>query len=176
MLEVALLADGVDPAKLYPLDVKRALDKIKQLKEHCVYWDSGASSQQIMRDGEAVMGNLWSTRASLVRKDTNGRVTYGFNQGLIQAAAWIVPKGNPAGKDIWNFIASTQDPKLQAELYAVLGNGPINPAAADLVPAAERVWNPGDPANISKQIGLDHEWYASNYTKVVDQYLEAISG
>ena len=174
-LEIALLADGVDPAKLYPLDVNRALDKIKQLKAHAVYWDSGASSQQIMRDGEAVMGNIWSTRASVVRKDTNDRVTYSFDNALLQAAAWIVPKGNRAGKDVWNYIASTQDPRQQVELYKMFGTGPINPAASDLVPQELRAWNAGDPSNISRQINLDAEWYAKNYESVVDRYLAVIS-
>ena len=32
-LETALLADGVAPDKLYPLDVKRALDKIRSIKK-----------------------------------------------------------------------------------------------------------------------------------------------
>jgi len=174
-LEVALLADGVDPVKLYPLDVNRALDKIKQIKQHAVFWDSGASSQQIMRDGEAVMGNIWNTRASVVRKDTNDRVTYSFDNGLLQAAALIVPKKNPAGKDVWTFIASTQDPQQQVELYKNFGNGPVNPAAAALVPANLRPWNPGDPSNLAKQINLDPEWYAKNYSNVVDKYLAVIS-
>ena len=174
-LEVALLADGVDPTKLYPLDVNRALEKIRQIKEHAVFWDSGASSQQIMRDGEAVMGNIWSTRASVVRKDTNDRVTYAFDNALLQAAAWIVPKGNHAGKDVWTFIASTQNPQQQVELYKIFGTGPINPAASELVPANLRPWNPGDPSNVPKQINLDPEWYAKNYESVVDKYLAVIS-
>lgn len=174
-LEAALLADGVAPSELYPLDVDRALDKIRQIREHAVFWDSGASSQQIMRDGEAVMGNIWSTRATVVRADTNDRVTYTFNQGLVQAAAWLVPRGRPAGNEVWSFIAATQDPHSQVELFKILGSGPINPAASELLPEELRPWNPGDPANLEKQVGLDPVWYAENYTKVVDRYLQAIS-
>jgi len=44
-LEIALLADGVAPEKLYPLDLKRAHDKIAAFKEHVVsYWGGGAES------------------------------------------------------------------------------------------------------------------------------------
>ncbi len=46
MWEAALLADGITPDKLYPLDTKRALDKIKAFKEHVVsFWGGGAASQ-----------------------------------------------------------------------------------------------------------------------------------
>ena len=56
-LECALLADGVAPDKLYPLDVDRALRKIEELMPHVVtHWSTGAESQQLLRDGEASMG------------------------------------------------------------------------------------------------------------------------
>ncbi len=45
-LEIALLADGVDPAKLYPLDVDRAFKKLATLKPSIgIWWNSGAQSR-----------------------------------------------------------------------------------------------------------------------------------
>ena len=56
--EAALLADGVAPAKLYPLDLKRAHDKIAAFKENVVaYWGGGAESQSVLLDGEASMAH-----------------------------------------------------------------------------------------------------------------------
>lgn len=45
-LEAALLADGVAPADLYPLDVDRALAKIKALKPHILTHWGNRSSQE----------------------------------------------------------------------------------------------------------------------------------
>ncbi|MFX5656770.1 extracellular solute-binding protein, partial [Acinetobacter baumannii] len=67
-LEAALLADGVALDQLYPLDVDRALKKIAEIKDHLVLWDTGASSQQLFRDGEVTMGQLWHTRANLLQE------------------------------------------------------------------------------------------------------------
>ena len=65
MWEAALLADGVAPEKLYPLDLKRAHDKIAAFKANVVsYWGGGAASQQVMLSGDASMALIWSTRAS----------------------------------------------------------------------------------------------------------------
>jgi putative spermidine/putrescine transport system substrate-binding protein len=86
-----------------------------------------------------------------------------------------VPRGNPAGRDVHRFIASAQDPAGQVELFKALGNGPVNPAAAAMVPAELKPLDPGSPENYARQIPADAEWYAANSATVLNQYLEAIS-
>jgi hypothetical protein len=68
---------------------------------------------------------------------------------------WIVPQGNPAGKDVYRFIASTQDPRRQVEMLVGYGYGTVNPAAAPLVPEAQR-WR--DPDNLKRQVFIRSEW------------------
>jgi putative spermidine/putrescine transport system substrate-binding protein len=174
-LEAALLADGVPPDKLYPLDVKRALDKIKSIKKDTFFWSTGAESQQLFRDKEVTMGNVWNTRAQVSKRESNGKIDFTFNEGSAWVGAWLVPKGNPAGKDAFRFIAATQDPASQVELFKALGNGPVNPAAAAMVPAELRSLNPGSPENYGMQVLANAEWYAANSATVLNQYLEAIS-
>ncbi len=174
-LEAALLADGVAPKDLYPLDLKRALSKIKEIKPHCIFWSSGAESQQILRDKEVVMANLWNTRASVLRRESKQQVDFHFNEALLWVGAWIVPKNNPAGKDVFRFMASTQDPAKQVELFKLLGNGPINPAASTLVPDDLKVIDPGSAENYAKQVQVSAEWYAKNSASALTAYLEAVS-
>jgi len=174
-LEAALLADGVAPDKLYPIDVKRALDKIRSIKEHTIFWSSGAESQQIFRDREVVMGGLWNTRAAVARRESQGKVDFTYNEGSAWVGAWLVPKGNPSGKEVHKFMASTQDPARQVELFKMLGNGPANPAASAMVPDELKAIDPGSPANYAMQIPADPEWYAANSAAVLNQYIAAIS-
>ena len=174
-LETALLADGVPPEKLYPIDVKRALDKIKSIKKDVIFWATGAESQQVFRDKEVVMGSVFNTRAMVTRRETNGKVDFHFNQASAWVGAWLAPKGNPGGADSFRFMASTQEPNGQVELFKLLGNGPVNPAAAAMVPADLKALDPGSPENYKLQIPADPEWYATNSATVLNQYLEAIS-
>ncbi|MFX4377305.1 hypothetical protein ABTA44_19850, partial [Acinetobacter baumannii] len=83
------------------------------------------------------------------------RIQFTFDQGVLFAGAWIVPKGNPAGKLAWKFIASAQDPQSQVELFKRVGNGPINPAASALVPADMKALDCGSPENFAKQVAVD---------------------
>ncbi|MDQ8731483.1 ABC transporter substrate-binding protein [Bradyrhizobium sp. LHD-71] len=175
MLELCLIADGVPQDKLYPLDTKRAFAKIETIKKDVLYWNSGAESQSLMRDGECVMGLLWHTRANVLKGETQGRIAYTFKDGLLQPGLWVVPKGNPAGAEAFRAIASMQQPEGQVKLLAAMGNGPSNPAAQALVPPDLRAMNPADPANVAVQAKINAAWYIENHSKTFQAYLDFIS-
>ncbi|MBT56787.1 MAG: polyamine ABC transporter substrate-binding protein [Mameliella sp.] len=174
-LEAALLADGVAPEDIYPIDVDRALAKIAEIKESTIFWGSGSESQQLFRDREVVMGNMFNTRASVVRRETDAEIEFTYNQGIVWPGAWIVMKGNPAGSAVFDLIASMQDPAAQVVLFELLGNGPVNPEAAPMVPDELKPLDPGSPENYAKQISADSEWYAENSAEVLNRYIETIS-
>lgn len=175
MMELCLIADGVPLDKLYPLDTKRAFEKMATIKKELLYWNSGAESQSLMRDGECVMGLLWHTRANVLKAETKGRIAYSFKDGLLQPGLWVVPKGNPAGAEAFRAIASMQQPEGQVKLLTAMGNGPANPAAQSLVPPDLRQTNPGDPANVAVQAKINAAWYIENHSKTFQAYLDFIS-
>lgn len=175
--EAALLADGVTRENLYPLDVERAHKKIAAFKDNVIsFWGGGAESQTVMLNGEASMGIVWSTRAKLLEQDSGGRIKYIWDEGLLAPGALSVMKGNPGGKDAaMKFLATTQIPERQLVMFEMLGQGPANPAADALIPPEEARHNCVAPENMAKQIVLNMEWYAQNYTASLDQYLGLIS-
>lgn len=177
MWEAALLADGVPPDQLYPLDLKRANDKIAAFKDNIVaYWGGGSESQSILLNGEAPMALIWSTRGSLIEQDSGGQIKFIWDQGIISPGALGVIKGNPGGRDAaMQFIASTQDPEKQLVMFRELGQGPAYPATDALIPEDERRFNPVDPANMAKQVAMNMEWYADNYAQALDEYTKIIS-
>lgn len=172
ILEMALQADGVPIDQLYPLDVPRALAKLGTIKDALLTWDTGAQSQALLRDGEVAMGWLWHTRANLLKKDTAGRIDWSFAGGLLQPGLWTVPKGNPAGAQAMAAIAIMQEPPGQVSLLGAMGNGPANPAAAPLVPAALQSINPSAPDNAARQAKVDAAWYAANYNATFRKFLD----
>ncbi len=177
ILEVALMADGMpaDPKKLCPIDEKRGFDMIRKIKSQTVFWTSGAQSQELLRDGECSMGCVWNTRATALYRDTKGRIDFTWNQGILCPGVWTVPKGNPAGKAVYDFIRSTQIPERQVALLVAFGNGPANPAAAPLVPPELRRFDPGYPDNAKLQVPMDAEWYGEHQDRALAEYIDVIS-
>ena len=175
MLEMALIADGVPLDRVYPMDVDRAIAKFATIKDALLMWDTGSQSQSLLRDGEVSMGWLWHTRATLLRRESNGKIDWNFAGGVLQPGLWVVPKGNPAGKQAMTAIASMQDPASQVTLLAALGNGPANPQAAPLVPADLQAIDPGYPSNAAKQLLISADWYRDNYGKTYKRFLDFLS-
>ncbi len=175
VLEAALLADGVPRDKLYPIDVPRAFKKVQEIKKDCIFWSTGSESQANLRDGETVMGTLWNTRATGLIEDGKGRFAPSWDGAIVQSNAWGVPKGNPAGKDVMKLIASMQDPGQQIELLRLLGNGPVNPAAAAQVPAELKARNPSDPSHLAVSVLADNAWYAANQTTLTPKLLDLLA-
>lgn len=175
-LEVALMGDGVPMNRLYPIDVPRALNKLRQHKRDIIFWPSGAESQTLLREGEVSMGSLWNTRTNALVRDTNERITWTWNQGILCPGVWSIMKNNPAGRDVANrFIASSQIAERQVELFKLFGNGPANAAAAPLVPADLVRFSPGAPENAAKQVQIQAEWYGENQTRVNDMFLDMLA-
>jgi len=175
-LEAALLADGVPMDEVYPIDMDRAFHKLEEIKPHVsVYWESGAASQQMFRDGEVSMGAIWHTRARLLELETDGRFTWTWNQGNAGGGCWVVPKGNPAGKAAMEFIASAQIPERQLHLLNTQGNGLANPHGTHLVPDDLKRVDPGTPENWAVQLPMGVEWFAENYDDALNAWLDFIS-
>lgn len=176
--EAALLADGVKPQDLYPLDLDRAFAKVEKLMPHVAsVWGTGAESQQLMLDGDASMGMLWTTRAILVDRDSERQVTFTFNDGFLVPDAWGYMKDNPAGAKAANeFIAFGQDPARQVELLRLAGYGPANPATAALVPDDLKRIDCTQPEHRKLMHSVDMGWYAENYAAALDRFTALVSG
>lgn len=175
--EAAALADGVAPDKLYPLDIDKAHEKIRSIKDNVsVFWGGGSEVQSALLSGEAAMAIAWNTRAKLIEADSGGRIKYTWDQGLLQSGAFGVIKDNPGGSEnAMKLLAAMQVPERQLVMFDMLGQGPANPATDALIPEAERRHNCVEPANAQRQISLDMDWYAENYTAALDKYLAEIA-
>ncbi|MCF4166309.1 extracellular solute-binding protein [Zavarzinia compransoris] len=174
MPEIFMLAAGKAPEDVYPIDMKLVVEMVKSLGDNLVLWDSGASSQQLFLDGEVVMGNIWNTRCSVLERDTEGRVTWTWNQQIVSPGAWCIPKGGKKLDIAQKFIASTQDPKRQITLLDALGNGPANPAALPLLTEEQKRINPTSHLDVG--VIRNEQWYAENYDNELNTWLDAIAG
>ena len=174
-LEAVLLADGVEADKLYPLDVKRAFGLIRDHKDQFLLWGGGAASQQLFRDGEVAMGILWCTRASVLDRESKSKLTWTWDQGIVAPGAPPVLAHNPAGPAVWDFVASMQKPERQVELLKLLGNGPANPAAGALLTPDLQKIDCGYEPNYQRQIPINSAWYADNYDRVQNDFLDLMS-
>lgn len=172
MLEMALLADGVAPKDLYPLDVDRAFAKIEELKPNiATWWESGAQSVQLAKDGEIDMIAAWDGRLAAAIAD-KAAIDFTYNEGLLNADCLAVPKGAPNKELAMKAIAKFVSPEQQAMLTQHISYGPVNVRAFEtgLIPEEAQSKVNTFPANLEKQIVVDAEWWGENGNRMRERW------
>src|ERR1700756_3507299 len=162
-LEAALMADGVAPDKLYPLDVDRAFKKLEEIKPSItVWWTSGAQSAQLLNDGEVDMEMAWNGRVSAVAKE-GPKVAFTYNQGILQSTSLCILKGAPNLETAVKFLNEAVDPVHQANLPLNIDYGPGNPKAFEthVIKPERAAQLPSEPANAAKQALMSYAWWSS---------------
>jgi putative spermidine/putrescine transport system substrate-binding protein len=137
IFEMALLADGVAPAELYPLDLARATAKLDTIRHDIVLWGTGAESQELIGSGEVAMAMMWNGRTWYAIHQDGRPVGIQWNQQLLNADYLVVPKGTPNRDAAMRFVAYMTCAKHNGELSTLIPYGPTNvksspdPAMAD---------------------------------------------
>lgn len=164
VLEAALLADGVELGKLYPLDLDRAFRSLEKIKPHIsVWWSSGAQSVQLVTDGEVDMIGAWNGRISAAVK-SGAPFTFTFNQGLLMADCLVIPKGGKNKDLAMKALATAVSAEILANLPQYIDYGPANLKAYDTgkIPADLAKQLNTSPENAAKQAVVRGDWWGEN--------------
>lgn len=149
-LEIALLAQGVTPDKLYPLDVKRAFESLDAIKPNIRKWiDTTPQTVELLSSGELDFVNTFNGRVFAANK-AGVDLGYSSEQLLIELGVVAVPKGakNPKqAMELMNFILR---PDRQAQFCEMLAYPPISRKAIELISPDLKKWIPkdGDTSNL----------------------------
>lgn len=166
-LESALLADGVSPDSLYPLDVERAFESLNKIKDQInVWWSTGQQPVQLLATNEVDYTSVWSGRIWNAKHINNLDLNFNYNQALLEPELWVILKGSKNKANALKFINFASQAKQQAKLSELFGVGPINKNAFNYMDKDLIEELPTHPKNINKQILINGEWWADNQEEV----------
>ncbi|MFC3395145.1 ABC transporter substrate-binding protein [Brenneria rubrifaciens] len=165
-LEFALLADNVEKADIYPIDVERAFSSLDKIKPYVSkWWDTGAVSAQLLERKDAVLGAIWNGRAQALI-DKGASLAIEWNQAKQQVQYWSVVKDAPNPKNAQLLIDFALQPEIQAKLTQFIAYGPTNKKALDLIRSEDLVKLPSNPAYFSHSFVQDAAWWSDNLDRV----------
>lgn len=164
--EAALLADGVPPDQLYPIDVDRAAAKLKELAPNIINWKDGAESIKLLTDGTATMGLVGNGRAQ-VAIDQGQPLKIVWNGARSTFDVWYVLRGAQHREAAMQFLAFTQRPEAQAKLAELTGYAPTNPNAYKFLDKATADKLPTNPDIVGQTFQNDEKWWLDNRDKWV---------
>ena len=177
VLMAALLADGVAPDELFPLDLDRSFNKLDQVRPHVtVWWSSGDQNMQIFRSQEVVMGMLFSNRASKLQFE-EGAASFTWNQGILGGAPFSILRNAPRPLAAMALLDSLYtSPEAQAAYMTAQHVSTFVRGGAELLDPAIQVTLVTAPENWVRVVQTDPAWLAENRDHVVRRWTTWISG
>jgi putative spermidine/putrescine transport system substrate-binding protein len=156
-LEIALLADGVEPKDVYSTlsteaGVRRAFRKLEQIRKDTIWWEAAAQPAALLEAGEVSMSSgytLWFDPA----QERNRHTRIVWHQSLYDMDSWAIPLGSPKRDDAYRFIAFSSSPEHQKVLSERVTYGPTNRNALGLLPS--RLSGALPSANLAGALRID---------------------
>jgi putative spermidine/putrescine transport system substrate-binding protein len=169
MFEAALMADGVKPTDLYPLDLNRAVKKLNQLKGHVVFYAEYPEIQQLLASGKAAIA-FGPTGFYAALNRAGAPTSVNWNQALLEQNVFVIPKGAPHRANAIALADYFGDPKKQATFAQLSNYSPGDKAALALIPAKTLANLPTSPGNAGRVIVANVKARASAHDAMAAKY------
>lgn len=168
--EFALMADGVPPGKLYPLDMDRAFRSLDKIKPYVkVWWTAGAQPAQLLTDKEVVMTSAWNGRIYVIIKE-GAKADIQWNQGIIMNSPVAIPKGAPNKKIAMELINWLNKVEKQACYAEIMGYPGTHKRLHEYVSPELAPYLITHPDNYKKMIWNNYRWWVKNRSEAEERW------
>jgi putative spermidine/putrescine transport system substrate-binding protein len=174
MFEAALLADGVAPEDLYPLDLDRAEAKLNELKPDMVFYTEYPQVQQLLTSGGAAIA--FAPNGQFAALDNAGiDVEVSWEQAFVEANPFVVPVAAANPDATFALAEVLADPELQADFSRRTQYGPSSSAAFEFLSDEEIAKLPNAPEHTEIVWG-DADNRAELYEEMTNRYTAWLAG
>ncbi|WP_108259605.1 ABC transporter substrate-binding protein [Mangrovicoccus ximenensis] len=173
--EIALMAAGVPPEEIYPINIDEAFEALDALRPKIDLWVEKTSQWAVlMQNGEVdLMGS--SLARTLEEKKRSGKIGFTFNESIVEQSYWTIPKGAPGGAEAQKLLAWMMQPEGMLAYASSLPFVVANTSIYGGIPADMQEQLPGFPANAARNLQIDEAWWAANTPEVQPRWLDWMS-
>jgi putative spermidine/putrescine transport system substrate-binding protein len=168
-LEVALLADGVAPGQLYPLDVDRALRKLDTIKSETIFWGTNSQSQQLFVDEEINLGLILNGRAYDAQKK-GAPIAISWEQNIQSVDYLVVPRGSRNRAAAMMLIDTMGAAENQAKLANLIAYAPTNPEAFKFIDRQVGPWLSTAPENVKQGFVINAAYWRDHQKALMERW------
>ena len=170
-LEAALVADGVAPEDLYPLDVERAFAKLDELKPHVSTFASSTPEQvSSVTQNEADFSYSYYNRVNSARQG-GAALEFSFDQTNNSLDFFAIPKGSPNKEAAMRFIEFCMRPEQQKAWSLAGFYVPNRMSVLEDIRNSDQGGYLPDLGN-GRNVVIDPAWWGDNYDAVQRRYAE----
>ncbi|MGY3488000.1 putative spermidine/putrescine transport system substrate-binding protein [Bradyrhizobium sp. USDA 4011] len=170
-LEIALLADGVAPKDVYPLDLDRAFRSLSRIRSHLVWSATPPQDISLVQSGEIDFGFAGNNRILATNRPGGGTpLAISFEQNINLGDALAILKGAPNKENAMKLLAYYMRPEVQARLFELLGTCPVSKKASTMLSPEIRKWQPD--LNNPNNVMVNSTYWAENFESVNRRFQE----
>jgi len=136
VLEAALLADGVEAAKLYPLDVDRGFKALDRIKPDIKKWfEQTTQGITLIQSGECDYTYTYANRVKAA-KVSGVSMDFSFDQTINANDYYAVPRGSPRKEAAMRYIDFVIGLDRQAAILGLVGHAKVTLLDVDVPPGS----------------------------------------
>jgi putative spermidine/putrescine transport system substrate-binding protein len=176
-LELALMADGVEPANVYSVletaeGQVRALNMLNQIKAEIVWWNDASEPVARVAGGEAAFGLGFNGRAFHAIAAERQPLRLIWDGQIYDLDYWVLPKAGANRQAALDFLRYVTAPERLAEQARWLPYGPVRLSALGKVGKHAQVdiemmpYLPTAAENFRRALRFDSAWWDANERRI----------
>ena len=165
-LEIALLADGVAPAQVYPLldtqaGVARAFARLDSIRRDLTWWERGSEPPRWLTSGEVTMAAAYNGR--IAAANVGGQdLAMSWAQNLYTLDYWVILRGSPNIARAQDFLRFAGQAQQQAALARAIPYGVTAREANRLLTRQVLAELPTSPQNAETRLRVDDRFWLTH--------------
>ncbi len=184
LIEMALLADGVAIKDLYKVmstdaGIDRAFKMLDKIKDHSVFWSSGAKPLELVQSGEVAMSLAYNGRIGAAVLSEGAKFVTVWDGQVLEEEWLVMVKGAPNMEEAMDFLIHASTPEAQAGQAKFINYGPMRASAFEIMKKGEPWFHngktimehmPNRPEVMARSVIANPEWWADYGDSVSERY------
>lgn len=184
LIEMALAADGVAIKDIYKVmstdeGIDRAFAMLDKIKDHAVFWSSGAKPLELVKSGEVSMSIAYNGRIGAAVLSEGEKFVTVWDAQVLEEEWLVLVKGAPNRDAAIDFLIHASAPEQQAGQAKFINYGPMRASAFDIMQAGEPWFHngknimehmPNRPEVMARTIIANPDWWADYGDSVTERY------
>ena len=159
-----------------PEGVDRAFRKLDTIKDHIVWWETGAQPPQMLADGEVVMSTAYNGRIFNAQVLEDQPFVIAWDGQILDNSQLVIVAGAPNLEEARHFIAFAGKPESMAAVSRYISYGPVRRSGTALVTEHEDTGvamaphMPTTPANLRRALHHDWRWWSDRGDEMNERF------
>lgn len=184
LIEMALVADGVAIEDVYDVmstdeGIDRAFSMLDKIKDHSVFWSSGAKPLELVKSGEVAMSIAYNGRIGAAVLSEGEKFVTVWDGQVLEEEWLVLMNGAPNKEEAMKFLVHASAPEQQAGQAKFINYGPMRKSAFEIMEAGEPWFHngknimehmPNRDEVMARTIIASPEWWADNGDSIGERY------